>query len=188
MRFCHHYRINYPILTAFPVPLNIDEPACKKSGKHAQKTENTTQHMSTNTLNGFRGPIQQVLFALLAVVTLRGDTTFTFQDGANGYSGAKDASINTQYSQYNGGNGVQWTGDAELGCYTTTGAGAYAVRYLLKFGALTIPAGSSVTSATLTIALDSWNEGAGNITGYYLKNSWDPASTKLGWLHRDASA
>ena len=122
---------------------------------------------------------------MLLTSPLMADTTVTFQNGANGYTGAKDLSINTQYSQYNGGNGVLWRGDPELGCYTTTGTGSYAVRYLLKFGGLTIPAGSTVVSATLTIALDSWNNGSGNITGFYLKNAWNPASNDIGWLHRD---
>ncbi len=114
-------------------------------------------------------------------------STLSFQNGANGYAGAKDIAINTQYAQYNGGNGVRWTGDAELGCYTTTGSGAYSVRYLLRFDALGIAPGTQVTSATLTLSLDSWESGAGNITGFYLKNSWDPASTNTGWIHRDAS-
>jgi hypothetical protein len=77
----------------------------------------------------------------IVAACLRTDTTFTFQNSVNGYSGAKDVAINTQYPQYNGGNGVLWRGDPELGCCTTTGRGAYTVRYLLKFGAPTAPAG-----------------------------------------------
>jgi len=50
-----------------------------------------------------------------------------------------------------------------------------------------MPAGSQVVSAKLTISLDSWNPGSGNITGFYLKNTWDPTSNRLGWLHRDAT-
>src|SRR6185369_12242994 len=141
--------------------------------------------MNTRTLHNCKVPIQRAVLALFAASLLHADTTVTFQNGVNGYTGAKDFSINTQYSQYNGGNGVAWSGDPELGCYTTTGSGSYSVRYLLKFGGLTIPAGSAVTSATLTISLDSWNAGSGNITGFYLNNAWNPASTKLGWLHRD---
>jgi Bacterial Ig-like domain (group 2) len=125
--------------------------------------------------------------ALLAGLQLRADTTYTFQNGVNSYSGAKDASINTQYAQYNGGNGVLWTGDPELGCYTTTGSGAYSARYLLKFAGLAVPAGSSVVSATLTISLDYWNSGSGNITGFYLSNAWDAAAANLGWIHGDAT-
>jgi hypothetical protein len=127
------------------------------------------------------------LAMLMAASTLRADTALTFQNGANGYTGAKDISINTQYSQYNGGNGTQWRGDPELGCYTTTGTGAYSVRYLLKFGTLTIPAGAHVVSATLAMSLDSWNSGSGNITGLYVTNAWNADSSRLGWLHRDDS-
>src|SRR2546421_7262422 len=122
---------------------------------------------------------------LLAPFALHADTTFTFQNGAGGYSAARDISINTQYSQYNGGNGTQWRGDPELGCYTTTGDGSYMVRYLLKFSGLAIAPGSRVSSATLTLSLDSWEAGSGNITGFYVKNPWDGASNNLGWLHRD---
>ena len=141
--------------------------------------------MKTRSLRSMRLLVQFVIPALLAVPALRADTTFTFQNGAAGYAGAQDVSINTQYSQYNGGNGVLWRGDSELGCYTTTGTGSYTVRYLLKFGGLSIPAGSKVVSATLAIALDSWNEGSGNITGFYLKNTWSGASSQIGWIHRD---
>ena len=140
--------------------------------------------MNTRTLRGFKFPVERIALALLAACVLHADTSFTFQNGVSGYAGAKDLSINTQYSQYNGGNGVIWRGDPELGCYTTTGTGSYAVRYLLKFGALTIPAGSRVVSATLSISLDSWTAG-GNITGFYLKNSWNADSNNIGWVHRD---
>jgi hypothetical protein len=142
-------------------------------------------HMNTQMLRGLAVPGWRFVLAMVAASTLLADTTITFQNGVSGYSGAKDVSINTQYSQYNGGNGVLWRGDPELGCYTTTGSGSYTVRYLLKFGGLSVPAGSTVVSATLTISLDSWNSGSGNITGFYLKNSWNPASNKIGWLHRD---
>src|SRR5215831_6510012 len=104
-----------------------------------------------------RSIILSISTTLFAISTLVADTTFTFQNGAGSYSGARDFSINTQYAQYNGGNGIQWKGDPELGCYTTTGTGSYTVRYLLKFGGLAIPAGSRVVSATLAISLDSWN-------------------------------
>ena len=122
--------------------------------------------MNTRLLRGFGVPLRRVVLAVLAAATLHADTTFTFRNGANGYTGAADVSINTQYAQYNGGNGIQWKGDPELGCYTTTGTGAYAVRYLLKFGGLSIPAGSQVVSATLAISLDTWDPGSGNITGF----------------------
>ena len=133
-------------------------------------------------------PIRGVWLALLAASTLCADTSYTFQNGAGGYVSASDFSINTQYAQYNGGNGVRWTGDAELACYSTTGADAYAVRYLLKFGGLAVPAGSNVVSATLTLTFDSWESGPGDITGFYLKNGWNAASKNMGWVHRDNSS
>src|ERR1041385_6706133 len=122
--------------------------------------------MNSRTLRGFKVPVHRVVLLLLVTSTLAADTTFTFQNGVNGYSSARDFSINTQYAQYNGGNGILWRGDPELGCYTTTGPGAYSPTYLLKFGGLSVPAGATVVSATLSISLDSWNSGSGNITGF----------------------
>ena len=129
-------------------------------------------------------PAAGSVLLLIAACALHADTTYTFQNGLNGYTGAQDVSINTQYAQYNGGNGILWRGDAELGCYTTTGTGAYSVRYLLKFGGLSIPVGSTVVSASLSMSFDYWNSG-GNTSGFYVKNSWNGASSRIGWLHRD---
>jgi hypothetical protein len=125
---------------------------------------------------------------MMAVCAMSAATTYTFRNGANGYTGAADASINTQYAQYNGGNGIPWKNDAQLAAYTTTGSDSYAVRYLLKFGNLSIPAGSQVVSATLSLSFEWWGSGAGNLTGFYVKNAWDPASNNLGWLHRSSTA
>ncbi len=129
------------------------------------------------------------LMLIAAASMLRADTTFTFQNGANSYTGAADFSINTQYADTNGGNGTQWTKTAELGAYTVTGTGGYTARYLVKFGNLSaIPAGSHVVSASLALTFDYWDNGSGNLTGFYLQNSWDPASSRMGWLHRNGSA
>jgi hypothetical protein len=129
--------------------------------------------------------MRRAVLALFAASALYADTTIAFQNGVNGYSGAKDLSINTQDSQFNGGNGLLWREDPELGCYTITGTGSYSVRYLLKFGGLSVPAGSRVISARLAISVDFWGSGGGNITGFYLKNSWNPDSNSIGWLRRD---
>jgi len=149
--------------------------------------EEEKRRMFTQMPNAFRGNLVKGALTLLAILPLHSQTVLTFQNGASGYSGASDVSINTQYAQYNGGNGIIWRGVPQLGCYTTTGSGAYTVRYLLKFGNLTVPAGQQVTSASLTLTLESWNSGAGSITGYYLRNAWDPASSALGWVHRNAT-
>ena len=66
--------------------------------------------MTTRTSRGFRLPVPLLALALAAVPWLQADSTFTFQNGVNGYSGAKDVSINTQYAESNGGNGVLWRG------------------------------------------------------------------------------
>src|ERR1051325_9033945 len=79
-----------------------------------------SQYMNLRTL-------RSAGLALCLSAALHADTTFTFQNGANGYSASGDFSINTQYAQYNGGNGIQWRGDAELGCYVVTGTGGYSV-------------------------------------------------------------
>jgi hypothetical protein len=143
--------------------------------------------MTSRIVSGIYILIHQTFLVVLAVHALRAGNTFTFQNGANGYSGAQDVSINTQYAQYNGGNGATFKGAPELDCFTITGDGGYTAKYLLKFTGLTVPAGSTVVSASLAISLDSWNEGPGNITGFYIQNTWDSTSSKLGWLHRDAT-
>ncbi len=137
--------------------------------------------------SGLIRPFLRIALALLATLALYGDSTVTFQNGVNAYSGAKDVSINTQYAQYNGGNGILWRGDSELATYTTTGSGSYAVRYLVKFGGLSVPPGSTVVSASITLGFDYWDQGSGNITGFYLKNTWNPDSNNIGWVHRDNS-
>ena len=155
--------------------------------------------MTPRTLNRLRTLLLPLVLALLvasaslvasalqAASALPADTTLTFQNGANGYTGAQDYSINTQYLQFNGGNGTQTTGAPQQSCYVTTGTDVYEMRYLLKFGGLDIPAGSTVVSASLTISPEWWSSGTTNITGYYLQNSWDGASSRLGWLHRDGT-
>ncbi|HKA01760.1 MAG TPA: Ig-like domain-containing protein [Candidatus Solibacter sp.] len=124
---------------------------------------------------------------LLGISAVHAATTYTFKNGSNSYSSSADFSINTQYAESNGGNGVRWTGGSQLGLYNVAGSGGYQVRYLLKFGNLTVPAGSQVVSATLTMTVEAWFNGGGNITGYYLKNSWNPASNRMGWIHRNAT-
>jgi hypothetical protein len=98
--------------------------------------------MKSGTPGYNRAPMLGAALALFAAPSLQADTTLTFQNGAGGYSGAKDASINTQYPDSNGGNGIRWSGDPELGCYNVSGSGRYSVKNILKFGGLTVPAGS----------------------------------------------
>jgi hypothetical protein len=104
----------------------------------------------------FNRPAPFAVTLALFGAALQADTTFTFQDGANNYSGAQDVSINTQYAQYNGGNGWQWRGDAELGCYTVTPGAAVGV-------VLQSAAGNSVV-VSVTAALGTAIAGPLNYT------------------------
>lgn len=127
-----------------------------------------------------------VLVALASAATgAAAATTYTYRNGVNGYTGSVDVAINNQYAQYNGGNGITNVSSSQMSAYNTTGTDAYSVRYLLRFGNLSIPAGSQVISASLSLTADAFISG-GSMTGYYLKNAWSPASSALGWLQRDS--
>jgi len=57
-----------------------------------------------------------------------------------------------------------------------------------EFGGLFHACGIAGGFAKLTDPLDSWNPRQRPILpGFYLKNTWDPTSNRLGWLHRDAT-
>lgn len=113
--------------------------------------------------------------------------TVSLQQGVNGYTGTTDVSISTQYAQYNEGNGLTNFTDAQMGLYQLTGPGAYSVENLIRFSNLNIPAGSTVSGATLTLRVDTWVNNP-TIRGYYIAAPWSatpgPNSTQLGWLHR----
>lgn len=113
--------------------------------------------------------------------------TVTLQQGVNGYSGTTDVSISTQYAQYNEGNGLTNFTDPQLGLYQLTGTNGYSVENLIRFSNLGIPAGSTVSGATLTLRVDTWANNP-TIRGYYVAAPWSatpgPNGTQLGWLHR----
>ncbi len=109
--------------------------------------------------------------------------TRTFRVGEQGYDGGADAAISDQNKGYTGGNGLTGRGET-LGCYRIDGPEGYQTRVLLRFGKLSLPAGARVTAASLTLTFDNWSTGF-TVRGRYLKVSWDPASKRLGWLHRD---
>src|SRR5262249_27901860 len=83
-------------------------------------------------------------------------TTVTFQQGVNGYTGTTDVNISTQYTQYTEGNGNTSFNSTQLGVYQTTGTGSYVMESLIRFSNLGIPAGATVTGATLTLSVDTW--------------------------------
>jgi DNA-directed RNA polymerase specialized sigma24 family protein len=113
--------------------------------------------------------------------------TVTYQQGVNGYTGTTDGSISTQYSDYNGGNGVTDFTSSQIGVYQTTGSDSYTTEALVRFSSLGLPANATVTGATLTVVVDTWDSGA-SLRGYYVLPAWSATTgsgdTALGWVHR----
>ncbi|MFO0966215.1 MAG: Calx-beta domain-containing protein [Gemmataceae bacterium] len=74
-----------------------------------------------------------------------------------------------------------------MGVYQTTGSGAYTMEGLVRFGNLGIPAGVTVSSAKLTLSVDTWDANP-TIRGYYVLAPWSAApgasAGQIGWLHR----
>jgi hypothetical protein len=112
--------------------------------------------------------------------------TVTLQQGVNGYFGTSDVSISTQYAQYTGGNGTTSFGSAQLNVYQTVGTGGYTMESLIRFSNLGVSPSAVVSSATLTLNVDTWDVSP-TIRGYYVLAPWNslPGSgNQLGWLHR----
>src|SRR5262249_8430090 len=70
-----------------------------------------------------------------------------------------------------------------MGVYQTTGSGSYIMESLIRFSNLGIPAGATVSGATLRLSVYTWDANP-TIRGYYLAAPWNGApGTTLGWLH-----
>jgi hypothetical protein len=88
-------------------------------------------------------------------------------------------------SNQNGGNGVAERSGTQIFAWKKTGTGPYEAEAIIRFKNLTLPAGSQVTSASLTLTFENWYTGF-TLRGYYLKNAWNAAvGAPLGWLNRD---
>jgi hypothetical protein len=106
--------------------------------------------------------------------------TASFQSGANGYVGTKDVQITNQSAA----NGVTTRTGTDILLYRNTGTGPYESQGLLRFDAISLPAGSTVTGATLRLTFENWVTGF-TLRGYYLNASWNPSEgSGLGWLDR----
>src|SRR5262249_24893490 len=116
-----------------------------------------------------------------------GTISSTYQQGVNGYTGTTDISITNQNAQFTSGNGLTTFDGSQLGLYQLTGTGAYTVEDLVRFTNLGIPAGATVSGATLTLTVESWTDSP-TIRRYYVLAPWSstpgPDSSQLGWLHR----
>lgn len=109
--------------------------------------------------------------------------TVSFRTGVDGYTGTRDVGITTQGAAvWNDFNGNTY----KNGPYGVAN-GSYQARGLLRFDNLSLPAGATLTRATLTLTVRTWVTGF-KIQGYYLGSAWDPAASKLGWRNRTASA
>ncbi len=109
--------------------------------------------------------------------------TLTYQQGVNGYNGAKDVTINSAYGNPAADNpsGVE---KYSLG-NAITGSN-YKGTVLLKFGDISIPGGSQVTQATLSVKFTNYSLPF-TVTGQYLNVPWTPFSgttaTSASWLY-----
>jgi len=113
-----------------------------------------------------------------------------YQNGLDGYSSTKDATISNQYIEWNE-IGITDKTDI-LRAYTKVEEGKtpYEKRALIKFDNLSLPAGAVVTDVRLTLVVTDWESGYNGIPvtilrGYYLTTPWNINAEKLGWLHRD---
>jgi hypothetical protein len=120
-------------------------------------------------------------------------STYTYQQGVNGYSSTVAAAI----SSLGGGspNGTTWRDATADWCMGVLPSQGYSESPLIRFQNLGIPAGSTVSSATLTLHLVSWVSGQ-RVIGHYLNVPWDNGPdpladttdpNSLGWVNRAAN-
>lgn len=107
----------------------------------------------------------------------------TFQQGTNGYNGGSSATITNMYTSFawNGGVGTTYRESSEHLSRTGLKTGV-----LIRFDQLSIPAGKSVVSATLTVTVNNWTAGS-VATLQYLKTAWDINYASLGWSSASAA-
>ena len=107
----------------------------------------------------------------------------------NGYVGTADRTISSLYAteSWNGGVGLT---DPDGTTLELKNDSEYESRPLIRFGAIGIPAGATVASATLTITFTNWLETSPVVTGYYLATPWNGTAKAAGlnWKNRDTGA
>lgn len=107
--------------------------------------------------------------------------TASFRVGESGYTSSDDVTISNQ----SGGNGATDRSATQVLTWKKTGSDAYEISSLIRFNNLSLPAGSQVTGAQLTLTVENWWTGF-TLRGYYVKNPWNAApSAPLGWQNRD---
>ncbi|HET7541199.1 MAG TPA: DNRLRE domain-containing protein [Polyangiaceae bacterium] len=105
----------------------------------------------------------------------------SFRVGEAGYTSSDDVTISNQ----SGGNGTTDRSATQVLSWKKTGTDAYEISALIRFNNVSLPAGSQVSAAQLTLTFENWWTGF-TLRGYYVKNAWNAASSApLGWLNRD---
>jgi hypothetical protein len=119
------------------------------------------------------------LFAIVLLPVTTHATTVYLQDGVSGYAGTTDADINTNAKTTN-------TGSA-----TTLRLGSYGdIKSILKFSLSSIPAGSTINSATLNFYVEGTpaTGGGDSISIYKVLNSWTESGANWNSLPDSAFA
>jgi hypothetical protein len=116
-------------------------------------------------------------------------TTVTYKQGTNGYTSGKSVNISTMSADgSNGFNGTTFD-DAVEWCIGDLPAQNYNISPLMKYENLNIPAGSTVTAASLTCTFVSWSEQGQYVVGRYVKVPWTTSfgagGAGVGWMRRD---
>lgn len=103
--------------------------------------------------------------------------TVTYRTGVNSYTGTKDISIRSS------GGGSGYTG-TELQIYNKTDltTGAYEIEGLMRFDGISIPAGKTVTSASVKLTIYCTACNNYSLQGYYLNSPW--GETTATWANR----
>ncbi|MBI1321558.1 MAG: DNRLRE domain-containing protein [Candidatus Hydrogenedens sp.] len=99
-------------------------------------------------------PVMALLFAGCIPTAPTPPGTYIFEDGVDGYAGFADTSIFSE-NEYSGG--------ASDGIFSGTNAQLNTRRALIRVDLSSIPAGSVVTSATLSLTVERSGENFGNL-------------------------
>lgn len=115
------------------------------------------------------------LIALLVISGgLHAQTTISFQQGVNGYTGCKSVNI-SDLNLVPGNNGTTFADGNNDWCigklHGRPGFG-YDISPLLRFENLNIPVNAVVTAATLTITHVMWEVPSSRVKGRYLNVDW----------------
>ncbi|MGV6858953.1 MAG: DUF4347 domain-containing protein, partial [bacterium] len=104
-----------------------------------------------------------------------GYTTFDLQEGVNGYSGTQDTEIQQGSASTSFGNATSINVDLDNGSGVAQGL----IRFddLFGSGNSQIPAGATITSASLELQVTGPSAAAANISLHQMLTDWDESST-----------